>query len=159
MRIKTLLMAMLMALPMLLASCGGDADPESAEWFDGKKFTALCTDENHDYLYYVMEFKYKPDGKTNDGTFTITPYSLEGKKLGDFRTYRGVWSVDFNNSRLSIVYDGYSTNYRWTFEDYDGDFWPNYKPNRNLFGPNGSSGDPFQNFIFHAGETWKSPEN
>lgn len=158
MKFKTLLMALLMALPLIMTSCGSDDDPQSPEWFNGKKFTALCTDSNHDYFYYVLEFKYKPDGKTNDGTFSITPYSLEGERLRDFTAYSGVWSVNFDSSRLSIVYDGASMNYRWTFVDYEGDYWPYYKPNRNIFGPLGSDGDPFQNHTFFAGETWKSPK-
>lgn len=157
-KIKMLFMVMLLILPMMLVSCDKESDPESAQWFNGKKFSALYTDANHDYFWYVLEFKYKPDGKTNDGTFTITPYDVKGNKIGSYKSYKGVWSVDFNNERISIVYDGYSTNYRWSYVDYEGDSWPNYKPNRNIFGPtSSSSGDPFASITFYAGEAWKAP--
>lgn len=158
MKIKAIILSMLMALPMLFTSCTTDDDPQSAEWWNGKKFSALYTDENHDYFYYVLEFKYAPDNSTNDGTFKVTPYTLEGKKISSYRTYSGVWSVNYDSDRLSMVYSGYSTNYRWSFVDQVGDNWPNYKPNRLVYGPiSGSSGDPFANVRFEPGEGWKNP--
>lgn len=162
------LILLLTSLSLVTVSCDTDEDkdelidPNTAEWFAGKEFSAITLPGEYGYpdvTWWILSL----DGNSGPGYaghFKLTPYweNEEETQHGivtSYKTYTGKYSVDFEKQRIYLVFDGYSAQQMWSFglED-DQNSWPYWNPNRYIEVPTSAS-SLFKGMHFFSGNIFE----
>ncbi len=152
------LLLLLVGFSTVTVSCSDDNDdPYSGNWFNKKEFTAEPENWGDDsYIDWWILSMDGNGGSGYDGRFTVRAYNDDGSLVRGANSYSGKYTVDFEQGRLYVTYDGYSANAVWNFGDEEYQGWPNWNPNRYIQIPSTELGE-LAGLTFYSGNVFKDP--